>query len=206
MLLFGHVGLTLGAVGILDRYFCRKDSLSCDSDEVPLVQSSGSGENWIFGIIKRPIDYRLVMLGAMLPDIIDKPIGALIFRDTFNNGRIFAHTLLFALILMVVGLYLRKRGRTGMLVVAFCSAWHLVLDSMWGDLTTLFWPLYGWKFRECELGDWIPGMIESLWTKVGVGLPEMVGLVVVVGVFAYLLRKKQLWIFARTGNIRGRIE
>jgi hypothetical protein len=36
-------------------------------------------------------DIRLLILGSLLPDLIDKPLGHIILPE--NNGRIFAHTL-----------------------------------------------------------------------------------------------------------------
>ncbi|MFP3975182.1 MAG: hypothetical protein ACLFVK_03050, partial [Dehalococcoidia bacterium] len=64
------------------------------------------------GAIARVIDYRIALIGSMLPDIIDKPLGIYIFTETFSNGRIYAHTLLFFLVLLLIGLfrYIRSGG------------------------------------------------------------------------------------------------
>ncbi|RNI15777.1 hypothetical protein EFE42_00600 [Methanohalophilus sp. RSK] len=47
----------------------------------------------------RNINYWYVIIGSMLPDIIDKVIGRVLFADTFASGRIFAHSLLFVVVL-----------------------------------------------------------------------------------------------------------
>ena len=37
----------------------------------------------------------LAALGAILPDLVDKPLGHLLLQETLDNGRIFGHSLLF---------------------------------------------------------------------------------------------------------------
>ncbi len=63
------------------------------------------------------IDVRLLMLGSILPDLIDKPLGHLIFPE--DNGRIFAHSLLFVILLVLIGIRSRK-----VMTVALGSALH----------------------------------------------------------------------------------
>jgi hypothetical protein len=40
-----------------------------------------------------------IRLGAILPDLIDKPIGRILLGESVANGRLFGHTLLFILLL-----------------------------------------------------------------------------------------------------------
>jgi hypothetical protein len=56
-----------------------------------------------FPKVREHIDYRYVIVGSMLPDIIDKTVGMVLFADTFANGRIFAHALLFIVVMGVAG-------------------------------------------------------------------------------------------------------
>ncbi len=85
------------------------------------------------------LDLLFLALGSMLPDIVDKPLGLLLFGSP-NMGRTFAHTLLFLIILAAISLRLqniRSASLTwGVLV-------HLILDSMWSSPVTLLWPLLG---------------------------------------------------------------
>lgn len=84
-------------------------------------------------------DLIFVAIGSMLPDIIDKPLGDVIY-GTPNMGRIFAHTLLFLLLLGIAALYahdLRLASLCGGVLT------HLIFDSMWNSPTILFWPLLG---------------------------------------------------------------
>ncbi|MDY0387766.1 MAG: metal-dependent hydrolase [Methanolobus sp.] len=127
MLPFAHIGITLALFYIIARAFPK---------------------------IRPHINYWYVLIGSMLPDIIDKPIGRFLFEDVFASGRIFAHTLLFVVVLSIVGYYLfRKRADAKVLMLAGGSLVHLVLDSMWKSPRTLFWPLMGWDFaRGSEYG------------------------------------------------------
>src|SRR6266508_5355986 len=55
-------------------------------------------------------DYRLVALGALLPDIIDKPLAWFILGNRVEDNHLFAHTFLFGLIAAFPGLNLASRG------------------------------------------------------------------------------------------------
>jgi hypothetical protein len=83
-------------------------------------------------------------LGAILPDIVDKPLGHLLLQSTLDSGRIIAHTLLFLGLVSAAGLMAwRYRLTPLVLVLAMGVASHLVLDTMWDNPTTLFWPALG---------------------------------------------------------------
>jgi len=87
-------------------------------------------------------------IGAILPDLIDKPLGHILLRGTLDSGRIYAHTLLFLGIVMVAGiLYWRSRSSPLLLVLGGGILTHLLLDGMWNIPNTLFWP---------ALGDFLP--------------------------------------------------
>ena len=148
------------------------------------------------------IDWRLVILGSLLPDIIDKPLGTIILSDTFSNGRILAHTLLFSLILLSLGILLYyKNEMTGVLVVALCSMVHLVLDSMWRTPQTLFWPFKGWTFPKADIHNWIPEIIESAQTNPSTFIPEIIGISIIVSFLLYLLLNNRVLSFIKTGRI-----
>jgi hypothetical protein len=75
----------------------------------------------------------------MLPDIIDKPLGLVVF-GTPAMGRTVAHTFLFLLIITLLAIRfhdLRIASMSGGVLA------HLVLDSMWMSPVILFWPLLG---------------------------------------------------------------
>lgn len=125
MFLFGHIGVTLGiffGLAIL----------------VPQLR-----------II---IDPAFLAIGAILPDLIDKPLGRVIFAHTIANGRIIGHTLLFSFLIFLIGLYLYdKRREIIVLTLATGSFFHLMEDQMWNTPKTLFWPIFGLRFPKGSL-------------------------------------------------------
>ena len=48
------------------------------------------------------MDYRWLVIGAILPDMIDKPLSLLVLPQVLDTTRLIAHTLLFPLLLFVV--------------------------------------------------------------------------------------------------------
>ncbi|MBI4294753.1 MAG: metal-dependent hydrolase [Chloroflexi bacterium] len=146
------------------------------------------------------LDYRLILLGSMLPDIIDKPLGVWLLRDVISNGRVFGHTLLLALLLTTAGIYLFARwGRTGLLWLSFGSIAHLYLDQMWRNPRTLLWPLYGGGFEKMDLSGLMEGMVTALWTKPHIYIPEIAGAIVLGAFFFNLARRRRLVSFLKTG-------
>ena len=99
-------------------------------------------------LVYRRIGSRIVVpvaaLGAILPDIVDKPLGHLLLQGTLDSGRIYAHTLLFLGLVIVAGVVAWRYKLTPLvLVVAMGVASHLVLDTMWDNPVTLLWPALG---------------------------------------------------------------
>jgi membrane-bound metal-dependent hydrolase YbcI (DUF457 family) len=83
-------------------------------------------------------------VGAVLPDLIDKPLGFVIFGGVIDNGRIWCHSLLFAAIVLVSGLLLWKFRRTPVLIAAAIGILsHQLLDLMWLQPATWYYPLLG---------------------------------------------------------------
>jgi hypothetical protein len=94
---------------------------------------------------------RAFFLGALLPDLVDKPLFYLPFwisgrRGTFLSGtHLFAHTGLFLLALAAVA-WLGRSSLARALAVGVAT--HFILDvvGLSMGLGTLLWPLLGWHF------------------------------------------------------------
>ena len=69
--------------------------------------------------LKTKMDYRLVAVGSLLPDLVDKPVGMILLP--LNNGRVFGHTLLSILILLLIGLRCRR-----FMFLSLASYLHLI--------------------------------------------------------------------------------
>jgi inner membrane protein len=193
MLLFGHTGITLGAVWLARRAVIRTKpgTAGLDPPAAPPRKATHSPH----------IDYRFVLLGSLLPDILDKPIGQILFRETFSNGRIFAHTLVFLLLLSIAGLalYLR-RGKSWLLLLSFGTAGHLIEDSIWRAPVTFLWPLLGWTFPAGDMTGWVRRILENLFTNSVVYIPELIGLAILVSAFVVLVRRRKFLAFILKGH------
>lgn len=121
------------------------------------------GFRWVF---RDPeADLRWLMVGALAPDLVDMPIGALIWAGTFSSGEIFAHSLAVTTVVGVAVLLLTRRGSTarGNLMVMMVG-WliHLLADGIWLEPRILWWPFWGWSFPSGDLPFW-PGA----WARAG---------------------------------------
>jgi hypothetical protein len=165
MLLFGHIGVTLGIFFVFS-YFAPR--------------------------LKTIIDPTYLAIGALLPDLIDKPLGMIVFASTISNGRMISHTLVFSFTLFLIGLYLyEKRNDIRIITLASGSFFHLMEDQMWNTPQTLFWPLLGWSFPKDQITDGIAFLLmllkESFIPEFSQGfipentfIPEIIGMIVVV--------------------------
>lgn len=185
MLLFAHTGITLGAAAAVSgALYRRKEKVA-----------------WFVALTKY-FDVRLLLVGSMLPDIIDKPVGQYFFRETFQNGRIFSHTLLFLIVLSGIGWYLLKAHRQAwMLTLAVGTATHLILDQMWNTPRTLFWPLMGVNFPTVDLEGWIQEIFKTLTLDPATYIPEAIGLMMLIWFALVVINRKQAGAVLKTGRI-----
>jgi inner membrane protein len=208
MLLLAHLGLTLGAAVLVNGAVTGVPRLR---PEAALAHSAEGGPPrhrpprritvWFASLGKR-VDIRLLLIGSLLPDIIDKPLGQWLLRDAISNGRIFCHTLLFLILLTLGGLYLYlNRHHTWLLVISFGTFTHLVFDQMWLSPHTLFWPLYGVAFGRVDLTNWVQRILYELPNKPAVYTPEIVGGVILVLFMWVLLADRKLRIFITRGRL-----
>ncbi len=208
MFLFGHIGIAAGVIKACDTLvsMSRPDN-SLEPDSSPR-----------FGIFVRKqrlqlyqlldgvrgqigsVDYRIVLMGSLLPDFIDKPLWLFTTSHLPLSGRDFAHTLLFNLALFIGGLILIRRRKSWLLIISLCSFMHLILDRMWNSPVVLFWPLLG-PFPEEETAGWWSSVFEHLFSHPGEYIPEIIGLVIVL-LFAYrLVARRSLISFIKSGTI-----
>jgi len=205
MLLLAHTGITLGVFNISQRIFStissyrKKDKrltfLVKSSDLSPVNPDSPvNSKKW-------HIDYRFVLLGSMFPDIIDKPLGMLIFANLIANGRVYTHTLLVNLIFILIGIYLLKKKRFNFFIFSVSSCSHLILDEMWLDLQTLLWPLYGWGFPKEDISHWWENIFQGLFTNPWVYVPEIIGAMILARLGLMLIKKRMVGEFLFRGTL-----
>jgi hypothetical protein len=103
------------------------------------------------GWASQKVDLRWVIFFGLLADVVDKPIGLVIFRETLNNGRVYFHSLLINLVLTAVLLMLRQP-----LVYPLALWIHQFCDLMWTRPWVALWPLSGaFGYRELPLEQWV---------------------------------------------------
>jgi membrane-bound metal-dependent hydrolase YbcI (DUF457 family) len=186
MLLFGHLGITLGA-GLAGYQICSQVKKHTLLKKASSVEKRGL-EAHVSNTIEKPqarFKSNLIMvlfciIGSMLPDIIDKPVGHYLFGQLFGyNGRIFSHTLLFAFVVLDIGLffYLIRKNILG-LVLSYGVFMHLILDSMWLTPATLFWPAFGLEFPRFGEYDFALTMIRELFSNPIDYIPEIIGITI----------------------------
>lgn len=149
---------------------------------------------WLFRWIFRDpkVDVRFLLLGALLPDLIDLPIGTVLLADRYSTGELWAHSLLIPTLYMIAVLLLTRRGgrRRAFMAVGVGWLFHLLLDGMWVNQEVLFWPFFGdipageapfWRLAwDRALSDpwrWVKELIGLsylvwLWVGLGLGSPE----------------------------------
>ena len=135
-----------------------------------------------------------VVVGAWLPDIIDKPVGVLL--GYAGGGRLIAHSLLFAVVvtlsLLPANQFLKSKYDKWTKIapyvpfVVFGMWMHLVLDEMWNTTQTFLWPAYGWGFPTGEF-DLLQALLHPV-TLTG----EILGSVVLVAFVVWQFRPKKV--------------
>jgi hypothetical protein len=109
LLLLAHLGLTAGAVRISQRF-----------------------------VLKRRVDYRLVALMAILPDLVDRPLHIFVIPGA-QSGRLFAHTLIFSLVLLASLVAIRR----DLWIYGILPLFHVLMDFQGMSAEQFFWPFLG---------------------------------------------------------------
>lgn len=137
-------------------------------------------------------DVRLLLLGSLLPDLIDKPIGHLILSE--NNGRILTHTLLFAIVLLFAALAYRP-----LMPLSLGVSMHHILDGIFLYPRSALWPILGgFESTDYELIRWLYAFLEPY-----VIVEELIGISIIL-MIAYRFGLLDLDGFkrvARTGRL-----
>jgi hypothetical protein len=120
----------------------------------------GVSTMFVWNVFRSPaLDYRLVMLGSVLP-LVEVVLG----------GPRLLHTLLFTVVLLaVVMLATRQRRllRRRLISLPIGLLMALVLDGSWADKAVFWWPFFGWAFPsdglpELQRGPVVLLLLEAL--------------------------------------------
>jgi inner membrane protein len=142
------------------------------------------------------VDYRLVLFGTILPDLIDKPLGYVLGLE----GRIWAHTFVFLYAILALSFLPRLWD---LRLVGFGVATHFLLDRLWETPRIILYPAYGWAFNPAifDSGRWFDTLFHDPYVQAG----EIVGAAILI-LFAWrkgLAHWAALWGFVRHGTLPG---
>ena len=204
MLFFGHIGITTGLVKVSQNLVVGRKSGYSENYLKPHYGKAQIRQYILLDGIRnkiKSIDYRFVLIGSLLPDIIDKPMWFFTSNNFAWAGRGYAHTFLFNLLLLIGGLILVTRwSKTWLITIALCGFIHLVFDQMWLNTTTLWWPLLGPIPREATVG-WLTSMVQGLISNPYVYISETVGFIITLYIALRLIISRRVRHFLKTGDI-----
>jgi hypothetical protein len=125
-------------------------------------------------------DTLTVLLFALLPDLLDKPLTLWLVPHA-PSTRWIGHTLTFWIILWCA----LRACRPCLAWFVGASLWHLCLDRMWQSPHTLLFPLLGWHMDpgsnpELSLWEFLRGTLHQYTSSGGLLLPELVGIAMLV--------------------------
>lgn len=149
------------------------------------------------------LDYRLLALAAVLPDVIDKPLAIFALPEA-NAALLYGHTLLLHLAVWGGVAATGRLRRWLPYLLAFSG--HLLADRMWGFARTLLWPLRGRQFHQWkDVGSpeaFLRAYGDIIRSEPKLLAFEAVGLLLLAWVIAdrKLYRKDMLRRFLRTGK------
>ena len=128
------------------------------------------------------MDLRFLALGALLPDLIDTPVG-IVGWSSFSAVRLISHGIVFGSLVMVAVLIFTRRGpvRKRWMLLATGVLLHLLLDAMWNLPETLWWPLLGTGFASTGFstyGAYLLDLVTNpvMWAGEAVGLMYLIAL------------------------------
>jgi inner membrane protein len=144
------------------------------------------------------VDYRIVMVASLLPDIIDKPLGRIFFKERLGSGRIYAHTLLLNVALFCLVFFMRGRIKRQFVLVPISTLLHLAEDGMWSSPRVFWWPLFGSHFPRPHVPH---GWLAYL--RPGAIAEEVVGILLLLWLFGShgVLNREGLKNFIKTGRL-----
>ena len=141
-----HVAVASGAAWLVERTLRHRKMRGTAIGDAA-VHSVSSAEP---ALRTDTIDYRLVAVGALVPDLIDKPLTWLLLPGAFKDDHVFGHTLLLPALLLVPGVHRARRGDWRLLSIGIAALTHVLVDPVLTYPRTLFWPLLGLEFPKTK--------------------------------------------------------
>ena len=144
---------------------------------------------FVWNVFRSPaLDYRLVMVGSVLP-----------LLDVVHGGPWLLHSLVFVVALMgviMVATQKRRLLRRRLISLPIGLMMGLVLDGSWATKSVFAWPFFGWGFP----GGGLPELQWALGVRVVLDLVGLVALAWCWRAFGFSDRANRE-LFWRTGHL-----
>ena len=147
----------------------------------------------VFAIFRdASLDYRLIALGAVLPDVID---GVAARRMAWFHSVVVVVAVLLVAVVVTIG---RRPLRKRLLAIPIGMFGHLVLDGAWLNADAFWWPITNGSSRRLPVLDRGIGLVIA---------QESVGVMLAI----YFVRRVKLTtparrrLFVRTGTVDPRL-
>ena len=186
MLLAGHIGITLTVAKYAPRIV-----RDINNRLNPPHGTHTFTQPWT-----ERLDDRVLIVGSMLPDILDKPLALFLAPTLVGHSlRNYGHTLVFAALVLAVAVALAALiKRRWPAVLALASAGHLILDMMWFSHRILLWPFTTSDFSPRYIHEWGPHSDPIYFGA------EVLGLAIISWFGFTLIRKRKLRLWLLTGR------
>ncbi len=173
MLPLGHIGITLAITRVLQK-----------------------------SLALQRVDYRFILLGSILPDLIDKPLGYLFSAKHGIGGKSYGHSLLFLLLLFIISVVQqRKKNRTPIWFLFIGTIAHDIADLMWHFPKIFFAPLYNWKGPTLPYEAWQVTMRLGILHLRQLVAFEILGGSILLYFFIRLVKNNKITHFIKTGEL-----
>lgn len=173
MLLLSHVGFTTAAVKLVET-----------------------------GLRLRQVDYRIVIVFSLLPDLIDKPLSKLLESSFMYESRAVGHSLVF---LGAIGLFAAVRWfwnkDTGLFLVFLAAFFHDVFDVMWFHPGIFFWPIEGWQFPKLMAEAWLGTIQLGGYSIKQRELFDNISVLILLYFFMKIALRGKIFEFVRKGKL-----
>lgn len=165
---------------------------------------------WLFRWIFRDpkVDIRFLVVGTIIADLVDMPIGTVILADRFSTGELWFHSLIVPTVYMVAVLLFTRRGRTRRAFMALGVGWlfHLLLDGMWTDQNVFLWPFFGVEIPPGESPYWPLAWERAMsdpwrWIEEALGIGYLIWLWLALG----LSDRQRRVLTIQTGRLPDRV-
>ena len=192
----GPVGLTVAFAWVLGRILIRFNAAASEFAIDP-----GAAPKSIAARLVWAIDYRLILIGALIPDVIDKPLVFLVNPHFVNSSlRSIGHSLVGVAVMLSL-VWVVTRGWQRMPILSFGAALlvHLLFDRIWEMPEVLEWPVRGLvlPMQDIPFSHWYRVHFSQLPTT----LPDLIGIALLFLFAGQMIRNRSVIRFFKTGQV-----